>query len=127
ILDLDLTVVLAEQRGPRVLAARGEQKHPLAALRQPERARVDHAIRPRVAAPIELRGEPAHRLAAIELEHERDVLEQQPARLVLRAVKETKDLPDQAGSATGDSHRPPCLAQILTGNPRHYEVAFGDL
>jgi hypothetical protein len=51
-----------------------------AALREAEGPAVDDAVGPRVAACLELVHQVPHGLAAVELQHERDVLEQQPPR-----------------------------------------------
>jgi hypothetical protein len=51
----------------------------VAPLWNPEGARVDYSVGPRESEILELIDEISHRSATLKLEHERDVLEKEPA------------------------------------------------
>src|SRR5690606_10310468 len=96
-----VVAVLSEEDRARILGARREQDHALPSLRDAEGASVEHSIGPRELAFLEEGNEVVHRSPAIELEHERHVLEEQPAR---RAdVDEPEDLLHEARARSLDS------------------------
>jgi hypothetical protein len=63
-----------------------EQDHPVTTLRQAKRARVYYAVCPSVSELAQPPSQEPHCVASIELEHERDVLQQQPSRLARRLL-----------------------------------------
>ena len=95
----------------------------MASLGHPERSGIDHAVRPAESEISELGGEVLHRAAPVELEHERDVLKQEPAWIGL--LKEPEHMVDEPGLAAGDADGTPGLAQVLTREAGGYEIDVG--
>ena len=109
----------APREGPRCARRAGARAAGAGAARR--RARRPPG-RPTVAEVLERAREVAHRLAAVELEHERHVLEQQPADVAVRAAGR----PRRPGRRlAGDAGRAPRLAEVLARETRRDE--FGVL
>jgi hypothetical protein len=70
-----LLLVPFKEDATRIFHSRGEQYHSLSPLRQPKGPSVDDAVRPGEAQIFEFIDQHSHGSAAIELQHERDVLE----------------------------------------------------
>jgi hypothetical protein len=83
---------LVEEDWSRIRIPRCEQQYPLPALRKAKRKGVDDSIGPGVATFLEVFDEPGHRLAAIQREHEGDVLQQQPLRPWRRLIEQPENV-----------------------------------
>jgi hypothetical protein len=91
-------------------------------LRDPERAGIDNAVRPREAKVFELVDEVSHGPAAFELQHERNILEQQPAWTILFVAQPLEHFTDEARLLARDSGGRASLAEVLAGESRGDEV-----
>ncbi len=115
-------MLLAEQKWSRILGLRREEKDSLPTLWQPKSASVDDPVSPRVATRLKLLSEPPHRLAAVELQHERDVLQQQPCRLSLGSVEEPENVIHETRPTAFDTCGLPCLAEVLARKACRHEI-----
>src|SRR5262249_29050700 len=91
-------------------------------LRDPERAGIDNAVRPHEAEVLELVDEVSHGPAAFELQHERDILEQQPAWTIPLVAQAFEHFTDEARLLARDSGGRARLAEVLAREPRGDQV-----
>jgi len=109
--------IVCEQDGSRVVFQRGQQVNAPPALREAQAPRIDYAIGPVISEGLQCGGDVVHGAAAIELQHERYVFQEDPRRPVL--LHEPEDFPHQAGTQSGDSSGLAGLAEILAREPRY--------
>jgi hypothetical protein len=93
-------------------------------LRDPERAGIDNAVRPREAKVFELVDEVSHGPAPFELQHERDILEQQPAWTIFFVAQPFEHFTDEARLLARDSGGRASLAEVLARESRGDEVGL---
>jgi hypothetical protein len=85
---------------------------------------IDDPISPRETAGLQLVDQKTHASATVEMEHEGDVLKQQPTRSAAAAVDESKDVADKARLAPADAGCPSSLTQVLTREPCGDELSI---
>jgi hypothetical protein len=119
-----LATVASEEHRPGIFRPRREQQNSLPALRDPERAGIDNAVRPREAKVFELVDEVSHGPAAFELQHERDILKQQPAWTSFFGAQPFEHFTNEARLLARDSGGRASLAEVLAGESRGDEVDF---
>lgn len=99
----------------------------MATLRQTERTTVDDAVGPCEPPCLKLPNQVAHRLTLFEVEHEGNVLEQQPpGTAALEGVDQAKDVTNQPGVLPIDAGGPTGLAEILTRKSCSQQVNLAD-
>ena len=91
-------------------------------LGKSESARIHDAISPGKTSILKSIDEVAHCFAAIELEHERHVLDEQPPRLLLARIKKPEHVLNEAGLLAMNTGSSSGLAQILAGEARGENV-----
>jgi hypothetical protein len=74
--------------------------------------RVNDPIRPSVIAFLEFRDKPGHSAPAIETQHERYILEQNPLRPI--SIEKAEDVIDKPRLSTSNARSLSSLAQVLT-------------
>jgi hypothetical protein len=104
------------------LRPRGQQYDSSSALGQSETAGIDDAVCPLETALLELRDQPLHRTTAVELKHERNVLEDQPSRPAAFRQKPEHMLHQSRVAAT-DTCRKSGLAEIFARETRRPHVS----
>ena len=110
--DLDRLGLVGEEHLGGIERPARQHEDAAAALRQ-EGERVDGAIGPAPAARLEGLDQPRHRRAAVEPQHEGDVLEQHV--FGARHVHQAEDVIDEARLGAGEAQRAAGLGQILAG------------
>ena len=103
--------IVCEQYGSRVVFQGGQQVNAPSALREAQAPGIHYAIGPMISEGLQCTGDVVHCAAAIELQHERYVFQEDPGRPVL--LHESEDFPHQAGAQSGDSSGLAGLAEIL--------------
>jgi hypothetical protein len=99
----------------RVFFAARDKEHPLAALRKKSQC-IHYAIRP-AEAPLLQRGHEAVQCSPpVEMQHEGDVLENEPHRAT--GIQQPEHVTDERGARATDPGSAPCLAQVLAGESR---------
>jgi hypothetical protein len=93
----------------------------MASLWKPECTCIDDAITPGESERLKLIHKIPHGATTLQLQHEWDILEYQPAQVV-RLFEKSKYLSDQAGVAATDTNSPSSLAQVLTGEASGYDI-----
>jgi hypothetical protein len=68
----------------------------------------------------------AHAAATIEVEHERDVFQEQPAWTALPLVEEPEDVIDETGVAPPNASGHTRLAEVLAGEPSGDQVDIAE-
>lgn len=121
------TCVVGEENARGILRARGEKDDTLPSLRKAERTRVDDAVGPPISEVAKPAHEVRHRLTALQAEHERHVLQEEPCRRTCRPVDESKNVLDEARLRAADADRPADRAQVLARKARRYNIALRKL
>jgi len=116
--------VVDEEDGPGILGGGRQEDDTASTLREPPRTCVDHAISPVEAELDQPIREVVHGVTTFELQHERNVLDEEPLR-ASAGRDETQQLVDEAGLCTADTGRPPRLAQILAREAAGHEIHAG--
>lgn len=112
--------VVDEKDVARIVMQRSQNVDAFAALRHSECTAVRNAIRPRVSEPLELRHDDVERTSPPKLEHEGDVLEEEPFDPFLR--KEAEHFPHQSRAASRDAGSLPSLTEVLTRKARRHQL-----
>ena len=108
---------------PWVTDPRGQDDHALASLGEPERAGVDDPVGPRVAPVPEPVRQEAHGPTPVQLEHEGNVLKQQPLGLV--PLDEPQELGDETGATARNPGSLAGLAKVLAWEAAGHEIDLG--
>ena len=114
-----------EQKWTGTRNLRSKQDDSLAALREPEGASVDNAIRPVHADTLKFGCQVAHAFALVEVKHERDVLQHEPPRRRGRVLHEPDDFAHESRSLAADTCGAARLAEVLTWEARDDQVNRG--
>src|SRR5688572_11411958 len=95
-----------------VFRPRRQQDHSQASLRLTECSSIDYPVSPPVTHVLQILDEVQHCLAAVELQHERHVLEHEPPRTLLLA-QESEDVIDKARPVARDPCSETGLREVL--------------
>jgi hypothetical protein len=114
--------VVGKQHTTRIIVLGSHENHALPTLRQSEGPRVDDTVRPSESQVLKTSHNVPHRPSAIQLQHERDVLKDEPTGGRIRWGDEAKHLVHEPRLPAADSRSLTGLAEILTRKARCNDV-----